>query len=634
MRIRTRVGLVAFTALFFAAGWQQKSAAQNVDLVQNGDFEAIDAGNDFITYRATQSFMGWVVDLGSVDLSGPRWMAATGKQSIDLTGSPGQGAISQTLRTQSGRTYRLRFALAGNPECERGTKQIEVWWGNRLVDTITFDTRGRSNTNMGWRYYEYTVTASSNQTRLQFRSRSSTYCGPMIDSVSVVPTEGVMEYIEQDVLVVIYTRTNGGVIAESDLPLIQASLDDAKAFYQRNTASRYNINYSYLVIRDYRNIVGEHGTIPPGVVEPDLRARGIRDDQFDGVIVIAPGSGAYMWGSWILRTAGYCQSGWFGRWHMPWFIVHEYGHVIDWHFDALGYPNYPHNHPGVNRELIGVCGPDWDVNADICRRWQHWLELGRNPHSRWGRLMFTRDADGDGLPDNDRRFVIDEARFGSRADRRDTDGDGLSDLGELMAGILTASNPQNTDTDGDSIRDGSDPYPLYPVSTSAPFRRLTVDSSLANRSLLGSYYHTDPRTPVSLYINWDSNYLHIVIRTRFTSPPPTRIHVHTDNNNDGLFHGSDNYHLTFNTRIRTLERQILCDANVPAPHDCIERPLNERILTRFTLDRSQTTVSIAIPRNPARGLDLRVGEPIGLRIVFEDSGHMFEPTVYFRFTLN
>lgn len=627
-----RFGIIAIATLALADGGLNRAFAQNVNLVQHGDFEAIDAGEDFIVYRSGQTFMGWTVDQGTVDLSGPRWMAATGKQSIDLTGTPGQGAISQTLSTQSGRTYRLRFAVAGNPEGEQGVKQLEVWWANRRLDTITFDTRGRSNTSMGWRYHEYTVTANSNRTRLQFRSRSNTYCGPMIDSVSVVPTDGVMEFTEQDALVVIYTRTNGGTISESDIPLIQASLDEAKAFYQRNTFSRYNINYSYMVIRDYRNIVGEHGTIPPWVVEPDLRTRGVRNDQYDGVIVVAPGSGAYMWGAWILRTAGYCQTGWFGRQHMPWFVVHEYGHVIDWHFEALGYPNYPHNHPGVNRELIGACGPDWDVNADICRRWPHWLQLGRSANSRWGRLAFTRDADRDGLPDNDRRFIFDEVRFGSRADSRDSDGDGLNDLGELMAGILTASNPRNADTDRDGVRDGSDRYPLYPLATNAPFRRLSVDAPLSQRTLLGSYYYMNPNTPVSLYINWDSNYLYIMIRTPFVSPP-TRIHVHTDNNNDGLFHGGDNYHLTFNTLNRTLESQQLYDANVPAPDDFIVRPMNEPILTRFAMDRSQTSVSIAIPRNPARGLDLRAGEQIGIRIVFEDWAHMFEPTGYFRFTL-
>ncbi|MCS7209501.1 MAG: DUF642 domain-containing protein [Fimbriimonadales bacterium] len=113
------LGTTMLAVLALGAGGLQQAFPQNADLVQNGDFEVIDAGNDFVTYRAGQSFMGWTVDRGTVDLSGPRWMAATGKQSVDLTGSPGQGSISQTLRTQSGRTYRLRFALAGNPECDR-----------------------------------------------------------------------------------------------------------------------------------------------------------------------------------------------------------------------------------------------------------------------------------------------------------------------------------------------------------------------------------------------------------------------------------------------------------------------------------------------------------------------------------
>lgn len=626
-----RLATTALCAL--GVGASITCTAQNANLVQNGDFEAPDAGNDYVVYGVNQTFGGWVVEQGTVDLSGPRWAAATGKQSVDLTGSPGQGAIYQQLSTQPGQTYRLRFAIAGNPECEQGIKRVEVWWGEQLLDTLTFDTRGRSNDAMGWQYREYTVTAFTHQTRLRFRSRSNNYCGPMIDSVSVTPVDGVKEFVEQDVLVVIYTRTNGGIINEADIPLIQASANDAKAFYQRNTFSRLNLNYSFLVIRDYRAIVGEYGTIAPWDVEPDLRARGIRDDQYDGVIVVAPGSGAYMWGTWILRSAGYCQSGWFGRRDMPWFIVHEYGHVLDWQFEALGFPNYPSNHPGENRELIGVCGPDWDVNADICRRWAHWLEMGQRGNSRWGRLAFTRDADGDGVPDDDPRFMLDEARFNSSSSAPDSDSDGLNDMGELTAGLFAGSNPINPDTDGDGVADGADPYPLYPLTPFAPFRRLNIDAPLASRTLLGSYFHSNPAYPVALYVNWDLNHLHIAIRTPFVSPRPLRLYLHTDNDNDGLFHGTDNYRLTLNSMTQRLELQEMFDANVSPPHDHHVYAINEPIQTRFTLDGSQTTYRIAIPRNAAYGLELRPWEQIGVWLVFDHWGQMIEPTVYFRFTL-
>ena len=448
------------------------------------------------------------------------------------------------------------------------------------------------------------------------------------------PPPGYMEFAEQDILVAIYTNTNGGTIAESDIPLIMAAADDAKMFYERNTFFKYNQNLSQLVIRTYRAIVEPNGYIYPSNVEPDLHANGIVDEQYDGVMVVAPGSGAFGWGAWqILGSGGYCQNGWFGREAMPWYFVHEYGHVIDSQFNSTGFPDYPHNHPGVNRELIGVCGPDWDVNADINRRWTKWMQLATNPNSHWGRYALAVDADGDGLPDNDSRFVLDEARFGSSDTNPDTDADGLSDLQEVCAGILHSSDPNDPDTDNDGVLDGADRFPLYPLSAWIPASGVTINSPLSARTLLGTYFQSNPSYPVSLYANWMPTYLHLAIKAPATSPRPTRIYLYTDNNSDGIFHGTDNYKLTLNTSTQTLEKQEMFDAvNVAYPGDFAVFTMTEAIQTRFVVDGTQTTVFLAIPKNTTYGLDLPMtgGEEIGLWLVFDNWGQMFEWDVYFR----
>ena len=153
-------------------------------VVLNGSFETPNAGTAWQTYSAGQSFGGWTVESGSIDHVGGHWQAAQGSQSVDLTGGEA-GAIYQDLPTTGGQAYTLRFALAGNPDCGPTVKQMRVFWGATLVDTVSFDITGRSRASMGWAYHEYRLTAAGALTRLKFVSDSSGFCGPALDDVSV-----------------------------------------------------------------------------------------------------------------------------------------------------------------------------------------------------------------------------------------------------------------------------------------------------------------------------------------------------------------------------------------------------------------------------------------------------------------
>jgi choice-of-anchor C domain-containing protein len=156
-------------------------------IVTNGDFETPFVPSVFTMRPAPEVFGGWTVEFGSVDHISPDNMApACGGQSVDVTGSS-TGAIYQDLPTIPGQTYRLRFALAGNFFNRPAVKQLEVGWGSDLVDTVSFNTTGRSVTDMGWTYHDYTVTATASVTRLRFKSLTGGAYGPMVDDVSVVP---------------------------------------------------------------------------------------------------------------------------------------------------------------------------------------------------------------------------------------------------------------------------------------------------------------------------------------------------------------------------------------------------------------------------------------------------------------
>lgn len=115
---------------------------------QNGGFEATVAPNPYLTVaRGSTAITGWTVGAGGVDHVRDYWQPASGSQSIDLNAlSP--GGISQTFATVAGRSYRVTFALAGNPDSP-GVKTVRVQAAGTQQD-FSLDTTGRSRSAMGW----------------------------------------------------------------------------------------------------------------------------------------------------------------------------------------------------------------------------------------------------------------------------------------------------------------------------------------------------------------------------------------------------------------------------------------------------------------------------------------------------
>jgi choice-of-anchor C domain-containing protein len=150
-------------------------------VVGNPDFNYYYAGNPAIT--------GWTIVGGSVDLLSTNWKAHDGNQSIDLAGVT-PGGLYQDVSTTPGQSYRLGFWLAGNPEFPGSTgpvvKTAKVSWGGNSVANVSFDTTGKSKTNLGWTFYSYDLTATAATTRLQFDNTSSGSSGALIDDLSLV----------------------------------------------------------------------------------------------------------------------------------------------------------------------------------------------------------------------------------------------------------------------------------------------------------------------------------------------------------------------------------------------------------------------------------------------------------------
>jgi choice-of-anchor C domain-containing protein len=159
--------------------------------VVNGSFEQTPAGSTWTLYLAGSDLGGWRVENGTVEAVGTFWQAAEGSTSIDLSGIFSEiGTIGQDIPTEPGRAYRLSFSMSGNPDSQIDyLKRMRVWWNAAELATLDFDVRGYSVADMGWRRYEYLVTASQSTTRLQFQSLTENFLGPVLDDVRLEPND-------------------------------------------------------------------------------------------------------------------------------------------------------------------------------------------------------------------------------------------------------------------------------------------------------------------------------------------------------------------------------------------------------------------------------------------------------------
>jgi choice-of-anchor C domain-containing protein len=171
---------------------QLKASAEKArNLLVNGSFEegpAIPQGGDaFITLENSSTALpGWAVSQGNINVvDSSFWKAADGKRSLDLNGSM-PGAIRQAFKTKKGQKYRVKFALAGNPDSVPAEKKLQVSAGGKTQE-FTFDTTGKKRTDMGWVRKTWEFTAEADETTLEFLSLTeNTAEGPALDDVVVV----------------------------------------------------------------------------------------------------------------------------------------------------------------------------------------------------------------------------------------------------------------------------------------------------------------------------------------------------------------------------------------------------------------------------------------------------------------
>ena len=330
-----------------------------------------------------------------------------------------------------------------------------------------------------------------------------------------------------------------------------------RLFYFRNSRAELDLDITFQVfdapMPDNQGPTYEH-------IEKDLRARGIRDNQYDGVYATGIGATGNWGGYRILGRTGAAFGtasagtllGWYPandpamHYNTAWTFVHEFQHALDITIASIsGRPDMLHAHPYADNAEPHFKwghrgGQHWDWISHTLRSFRDYTDVRGATDST---ITFT-DADGDGLPDDEPRLPMDEKRFGSDPTKKDTDGDGLDDLGEFTADIYRGSDPRRADTDGDGIPDGRDRNPTVAIaetirySDAAPVVDGRMDTSYGSLSS-GLYFTVDPALEQArVHASWNEDGLHLFVKS--SSPTGLEMQIDTSAEN-GYWEGGDTF---------------------------------------------------------------------------------------------
>jgi hypothetical protein len=184
-------------AFVFAAS----AHAAGANLVKNGSFEA-NAITDSAGWQQVAAVTGWTSSVTGNDAfelqkgasqggqGGFDPLANTGSQYLELN-TDQFTSVSQNIATATSGVYTVSFAYNGRPGTPgNAASTMEVFWGGKLVDTVTGNTSGT------WQTASLNLAATAGATELTFKSIGPTSApsyGSYLDSVSVtapVPEPG------------------------------------------------------------------------------------------------------------------------------------------------------------------------------------------------------------------------------------------------------------------------------------------------------------------------------------------------------------------------------------------------------------------------------------------------------------
>jgi len=452
--------------------------------------------------------------------------------------------------------------------------------------------------------------------------------------VNIAYTKPQYRYSQLDVLVVVFLDvTHDGVstnLMGKNLTKIFIELEKARLFYWRNSHMRFHINFTYAIVVTPVRFTG--WWLPEDIARQAasriLKKVSIYWDDFDGVVALwaapkyreEPDPIGSVWGpgGTIYKYSSYQLDG-----AIAWLFVHEFHHQVDEDFCRSGYPEYPHaDYPA---QLKGRFGEHFDFNAYILRSWPEdtWLKL-KAPSIGKPKVYAVEDSDNDRFPDYAPSLPFDEVRFGSYMNSTDSDKDGLSDREEFLAGIFFPSNPLSSDTDGDGIPDGKDPYPLYPTAT------YILEN---NWTKIIERYINYPRTEIYYKLEALWNESGLVLRITLRPEEVKHILLHLDLDNNGWWHGKGNYELILSPKADPplIKVHVLdcCEAEKDPNKPCLwdDDPkhgyrlidlsaFKQASYAKLVKGKLHKVIEVFIPKNSKTGFIPEENKTIGLRVEF------------------
>lgn len=496
------------------------------------------------------------------------------------------------------------------------------------------------------------------------------------------PPKGTLETQTLPMLAVVFTPlhtagqtgpgTSTRVLSDEEIARIRTQLEDVRDFYFRHTHGKLNLVWDLETVN--RDVGNKPSLDSFGDVQPEaekemgavLARKGKSEGDYAGAIFLfgwsegntpeekakvyrgqAFSGGTYGTDApWAYKRTPFSLINFNHEADIRWTVTHEFGHQLDAMADYSGFPSLPFNHPDPSN-LGGVYGEHWDVNAFLLSHFpkDKWIGL------KFGHRSLSKDADEDGLADDDPALPLDEKRFGSDRRRADTDGDDLSDLDEytvplgvshglneeMAEGVFHAPDPRKKDSDGDGLEDGPDPYPEYGVNTVRPMRTPDLDGRIGEGEWaeLGAI-RTDATGPVTYGLQWDARYLYVAMH----AGKPLELALDLDGADDGWFAGKDNYRLAIApppagspepvVSSVVWDWSVFDDAKDPNPYLSQTKDLvpASDILAAAGPDAGGYTVEVAIPYSYKTDLRLYAGKRIGIRPGVRRPGEKYQYTMF------
>lgn len=183
--LKRRIGLERpFRAMFFiATACIMQTSAMATDpgnVVADGQFLLGQPTAPFTEYTTGQTFGGWKVEEGRVRVSVNYFTAPNDHtNTAELTGT-GNSVFSQELATVPGKTYTVKFFMAGDWEGFKGDQKLIIE-ADPLRREIPLSMPGEwSRSNMGWKEISLPFIAKSNITKLRLRSEHQKNSGGVV----------------------------------------------------------------------------------------------------------------------------------------------------------------------------------------------------------------------------------------------------------------------------------------------------------------------------------------------------------------------------------------------------------------------------------------------------------------------